>query len=122
MRLETEDWTLLLSLIPSKLFGKVSPMSRIGFILYRPRKGKEDELLRHIRFVFPMLRRNGFLTDRKAVGMKAKDGRILVVFEWMSDESFDKAGEHPEVQEYWMEADRISSFDKPADLPELHHI
>lgn len=66
-----------------------------------------------------MLRRNGFLTDRKIFGMRAKDGRILVVFEWISEDAFDKAGAHPEVQEYWMEADRISSFDKPASLPEL---
>lgn len=94
-------------------------MPRVGIILYRPRKGKEEELLKHIREAFPMLRRNGFLTDRKVVGMKAKDGRILVLFEWISAEALDKAGEHPEVQKYWMEADRISSFDKPADLPEF---
>ena len=94
-------------------------MSKVGVILYRPRKGKEEELLKHIRAAFPMLRRNGFLTERKIFGMKAKDGRILVVFEWISEDAFDKAGAHPEVQEYWMEADRISSFDKPASLPEF---
>lgn len=94
-------------------------MSNVGIILYKPRKGKEEELLKHIRAAFPMLRRNGFLADRKVFGMRAKDGRILVAFEWVSDDAFDRAGAHPEVQKYWMEADRISSFDKPADLPEF---
>lgn len=97
-------------------------MPRVGIVLYRPRKGKEEELLKHMRDAFPMLRRNGFITDRKVTGMKARDGRVMVVFEWVTAEAMDSAGEHPEVQEYWMEADRISSFEKPADLPELQRL
>lgn len=97
-------------------------MPRVGIVLYRPGKGKEEDLINHMRNVFPMLRRNGFITDRKVIAMRAKDGRIMVIFEWSSAEAMDKSGEHPEVQEYWMEADRLSAFEKPADLPELQRI
>jgi quinol monooxygenase YgiN len=94
-------------------------MRHVGVILYRPHKGKEEELLRHLRAAFPMLRRNGFITDSKVIGLRARDGRILVIFEWASAEAIDLVGEHPEVQEYWMEQDKISTFEKAADLPEF---
>lgn len=66
-----------------------------------------------------MLRRNGFITENKVVGLRSRDGRILVIFEWASVEAMDLVGEHPEVQEAWMEQDRLSTFDKAADLPEF---
>jgi len=102
-----------------KLILKPEKMRPVGVILYRPHKGKEEELLSHLRAAFPMLRRNGFITDTKVIGLKARDGRILVIFEWTSEEAVDLVGEHPEVQEYWIEQDRISTFDRAADLPEF---
>lgn len=94
-------------------------MRHVGVILYRPHKGKEEELLSHLRAAFPMLRRNGFIAGSKVIGLKSRDGRILVIFEWASAEAIDLVGEHPEVQEYWMEQDKISTFEKAADLPEF---
>jgi heme-degrading monooxygenase HmoA len=94
-------------------------MSRVAIVLYRPGKGKEEELVEHLRGAFPMMRRNGFITDRKATGMKTKDGRLIVVFEWTSEEAIERAGEHPEVQEKWMEVDRLSAFDRAASVPEF---
>lgn len=102
-----------------KLILKPGKMRPVGVILYRPHKGKEEELLSHLRAAFPMLRRNGFISDTKVIGLKARDGRILVIFEWASPEAVDLVGEHPEVQEYWMEQDKISTFEKAADLPEF---
>jgi quinol monooxygenase YgiN len=94
-------------------------MRHVGVVLYRPHKGKEEELLRLLRAAFPMLRRNGFISDSKVIGLRSRDGRIMVIFEWASAEAMDLAGEHPEVQEYWMEQDKLSTLDKAADLPEF---
>ena len=102
-----------------KLIDKAIKMRPVGIIVYRPHKGKEEELLSHLRTAFPMLRRNGFITDSKVIGLKARDGRIMVIFEWASEEAIDLVGEHPEVQEYWMEQDKISTFEKAAGLPEF---
>src|SRR5690606_12697438 len=94
-------------------------MRPFGVILYRPPKGTEEELLSHLRPAFPMLRGNGFITENKVVGLRSRDGRILGIFEWASVEASDLVGERPEVQEAWMEQDRLSTFDKAADLPEF---
>jgi hypothetical protein len=95
-------------------------MSRIGFVLYRPRKGKEDELVKMIQTHFPLLRREGLITDRKAMGMKTNDGSIMVVFEWMTPESIEKAALHSGVQNIWMKVSKISDFDKPGSIAEFH--
>jgi hypothetical protein len=95
-------------------------MSRIGFVLYRPRKGKEDELVKMIQTHFPFLRREGFITDRKVVGMRTKDGSVMVVFEWMNVESIEVAALHSGVQDIWMQVSKISDFDKPGSIGELH--
>lgn len=76
-------------------------------------------MLNFLRATFPMLRRNGFITESRVIGLRARDGRILVIFEWVSVEAMDLAGEHPEVQEYWIEQDKISALEKPGDLPEF---
>lgn len=97
-------------------------MSRIGFVLYRPRKGKEDELIRMIQTHFPFLREEGFITERKVVGMRAKDGSILVVFEWKTSEAIEKAATHSGVQNIWMQVSKISDFDKPGSIKEFHDV
>lgn len=76
-------------------------------------------MLQHLRAAFPMLRKNGFISENKVIGLRSRDGRVLVIFEWASAEAIDLAGEHPEVQEYWIEQDKISTFDRASDLPEF---
>lgn len=95
-------------------------MSRIGFVLYRPRKGKEDELIRMIQTHFPFLRQEGFITERKVVGMKTKDGSIMVVFEWKTSESIGEAATNSVVQNIWMQVSKVSDFDKPGSIKEFH--
>lgn len=95
-------------------------MSRIGFVLYRPRKGKEDELIKMIQTHFPFLRQEGFITERKVVGMKTKDGSIMVVFEWKTRESIGEAATNSVVQNIWMQVSKVSDFDKPGSIKEFH--
>lgn len=97
-------------------------MTRIGIVLYRPRKGKDEEVVNMIRDHFPFLRKLGFLTERKVMAMRTKDGLIIVVFEWVSFESIGMAEAHEGVQEIWMQASKISDFDKPGTVKEFSEV
>jgi hypothetical protein len=97
-------------------------MSRIGIVLYRPRKGKDEELVNMIRDHFPFLRKEGLITERKTLAMKTKDGSVMVVFEWASSESIEKAAAHEGVQHIWMQVSKISDFDKPGSVQELDEV
>lgn len=95
-------------------------MSRVGFVLYRPRKGKEDELVEMIKSHFPFLRQQGLITERRTLAMRAKDGSIIVAFEWTSRASIEAAAANAGVQERWMQVSKISDFEKPVGIKEFH--
>ena len=97
-------------------------MSRTGIVLYRPRKGKELELISMIRDHFPFLRTEGFITNKKVMAMKAKDGCVMVVFEWVSPESIVEAEKHSGVHEIWMQVSKVSDFEKPSNLKEFQEV
>lgn len=97
-------------------------MSRTGIVLYRPWKGKEEELISMIRDHFPFLRREGFITNRKTMAMKTKDGCVMVVFEWVSGDSIGEAEKHSGVQKIWMQVSKVSNFEKPSNLKEFQDV
>jgi hypothetical protein len=68
---------------------------------YRPKEGKHDELLQLTREHVPILRKQGLVTERPAYAMRAKDGTIVEVFEWKSNESIAGAHSNPEVAKLW---------------------
>jgi hypothetical protein len=75
-------------------------MGQMVIVGYRPKAGRETDLLALTREHVPILRRLGFVSDRPAVAMRAKDGTIVEVFEW-KDGAIAVAHEHPEVQAMW---------------------
>jgi quinol monooxygenase YgiN len=76
-------------------------MSQFSIACYRPKPGKEDELLELTRDHVPILRSEGLVTDRPAYAMRAKDGTIVEVFEWKSEEAINNAHTNPEVLKLW---------------------
>ena len=54
----------------------------IVIVAYRPKPGKEEELLQLTREHLPLLREEGLATSRKPVVCRAADGTIVEVFEW----------------------------------------
>jgi hypothetical protein len=59
-------------------------MGKFVIVAYRPRPGKEQELLQLTREHLPILRSEGLATDRPSYVMKSADGTIVEVFEWKS--------------------------------------
>jgi quinol monooxygenase YgiN len=70
-------------------------------VAYRPQPGKEEPLLALVRSRVPTLKKEGLVTDRKPVIMRAKDGTILEVSEWKSREAIEAAHKNPNVLAMW---------------------
>ena len=70
-------------------------------VAYRPKAGKKSELLELVRSRVPTLRKEGLVTDRKPVIMRARDGTIIEVSEWKSHEAIDAAHKNPNVLAMW---------------------
>ena len=70
-------------------------------VAYRPKSGKEGELLELVRSRVPTLREEGLVSDRCPTIMRARDGTIVEVSEWKSREAIDVAHENPNVLAMW---------------------
>jgi len=70
-------------------------------VAYRPNSGKESELLELVRSRVPTLRKEELLTDRAPIIMWARDGTIIEVSEWKSQEAIEAAHKNPNVLAMW---------------------
>ncbi len=70
-------------------------------VAYRPKPGKEDDLLELVRSRVPTLRKEGLVSDRAAAIMRARDGTIIEVSEWKSRAAIDAAHKNPNVLAMW---------------------
>jgi quinol monooxygenase YgiN len=73
----------------------------IVIVAYRPKPGKEREILELVRGRVPTLRKEGLVTNRVPTMMRAKDGTIIEVSEWKSREAIDAAHKNPNVLAMW---------------------
>ena len=93
---------------------------------YRPRKGKEKELLSLVKNNWTTLKRAGLVTKDRAIVYRATDkksGRVYFVesFSWMNGEASDAAHRNPEVMAVWdamgalMEGMELASIEPVSD-------
>jgi quinol monooxygenase YgiN len=73
----------------------------IVIVAYRPKPGKENELLELVQSRVPILRQEGLVTDRQPAIMRARDGTIIEVSEWKSRDAIDAAHQNPDVLAMW---------------------
>jgi quinol monooxygenase YgiN len=73
----------------------------VVIVAYRPKPGKEKELLELVRNRVPSLRKEGLATDRKPTIMRAQDGTIIEVSEWKSQEAIEAAHKNQNVLAMW---------------------
>ncbi|HYS95829.1 MAG TPA: antibiotic biosynthesis monooxygenase family protein [Chthoniobacterales bacterium] len=73
----------------------------VVIVAYRPKPGKENELVDLVRGRVPTLRKEGLVTDRAPTIMRASDGTIIEVSEWKSREAVDAAHKNPNVLARW---------------------
>lgn len=97
-------------------------MERIVIVGYRPLPGKEKELVKLIKSHVEILRQENFATDRKSIIMQAKDGTVVEVFGWKSEEAMKTAHSHPRIQKMWEEYSEVCEYVPVAALPEATEI
>jgi quinol monooxygenase YgiN len=73
----------------------------IVIVAYRPKTGKEKKLVDLVRSRAPTLQNEGLATDRAPIIMRARDGTIIEVSEWKSQEAIDDAHKNPNVLAMW---------------------
>jgi quinol monooxygenase YgiN len=73
----------------------------VVIVAYRPKNGREAELIELVRARVPTLRKEGLVTDRIPVIMRAKNGTIIEVSEWKSQQAIEEAHRNPRVLELW---------------------
>jgi len=92
-------------------------MGDMVIVAYRPKPGKEHELLALTRDHVPELRRLGLATDRTPLAMRSKDGLIVEVFEWQ-DGAIESAHTHPDVLAMWERYGAVCDYVPLHELPE----
>jgi quinol monooxygenase YgiN len=93
-------------------------MGQFSIPAYRPKPGKEAELLAIVKQHVPILRQEGLATERPAYAMRAADGTIVEVFEWKSVEAIAAAHKNPTVMAMWERFNDVCEIVKLVDLAE----
>ncbi|MDX1534389.1 MAG: antibiotic biosynthesis monooxygenase [Thermoplasmata archaeon] len=86
--------------------------------VYRPKPGKDAALLEALKTHLPILQGEGLATDRPSQLMRAEDGTMIEVFEWVSQEAIDSAHENDTVKAMWADFEAACEYGNLASLPE----
>jgi hypothetical protein len=76
-------------------------MPNLVIAAYRPKPGKERELLALVKEHLPILRGQGLASERPSLVLRAQDGTLLEIFEWASEEATQRAHHDPVVGKMW---------------------
>jgi hypothetical protein len=72
----------------------------IVIVAYKPKPGKEADLLQLTREHVPLLRAEGLATSHTVTACQAKDGTVVEVFEWEAG-GVERAHTNPAVMKLW---------------------
>lgn len=95
---------------------------RIVIVVYRPHAGKEAALEKLVARHLSVLRTEGLVTARVPVLMKAADGSIVEIFEWLSREAIETAHSNHRVQKLWEEFGKVCTYEKPVNVAEFQNL
>jgi quinol monooxygenase YgiN len=93
-------------------------MGQVVIVAFRPKEGADGRLLALIRDHVPILRGEGLATDREPVVLKAADGTLVEIFEWVSAQAIEAAHSNPVVQALWLRFAEIADYVPLAQLGE----
>ena len=90
--------------------------SRLSLSAYRPRPGRSDEVLAHLRHEVATLRARGHITTRPAPICLTDGGEYLVITEWARTTSVDEAHDDEVVLDVWRRKEQLVEYIAPSDL------
>jgi hypothetical protein len=97
-------------------------MGSISVACYRPKPGCEEALLIEVRDHLSPLRAAGLVTDRASIVMRAKDGTVIEIFEWVSPEAIASAHANPVVLDIWKRFEAVCTYEVPASIAEFKNM
>lgn len=97
-------------------------MGRLVIVVYRPKVGKEEALLRLAQGHWSLLREENLVTSKQALVGRASDGAVVEVFEWASAEAIERAHQNPRVQQLWEEFGACCDFVPVGNLAEASQL
>ena len=96
-------------------------MGQFVIAAYKPRPGKDAELIALVREHLPVLRDQGLATDFPPLVMRADNGTIVEIFEWKSLDAIDAAHKNEKVQALWARFGVACDYESLANLDEAKH-
>jgi hypothetical protein len=97
-------------------------MGRFVIVAYKPKAGRETQLLAAVQKHLQVLKKQDLVTDRPAYAMRAADGTVVEVFEWKSADAIAAAHSNPAVQALWGEFGAACDYVPLTSLPEAHRM
>src|SRR5688572_7088271 len=97
-------------------------MGRIVIVAYRPKPGRQQALERLMRHHHHRPRNEGLVTERLPALMRATDGTVVEMFEWVSGEAIAAAHGNAAVQVMWREYAEVSDYVPLSELPEAREL
>lgn len=97
-------------------------MGRIVIVAYKPKPGKQADLEALMRTHLSVLRAENLVTDRDSILMRAEDGTVIEVFEWLSREAMENAHTNPKVLQMWQEYAQVCDYIPIAEVPEASNL
>ena|SRR5579872_4974203 len=94
-------------------------MGSISVACYKPKPGCAEALIDLVRDHLPPLRSQGLVTERPSIVMRAADGTIVEVFEWVSQEAIAGAHQNPVVIGLWQRFEAVCTYAIPSNVPEF---
>jgi hypothetical protein len=82
----------------------------LAFATYKPKAGKEKELLELVKKHIPMLHELELASTRGNYIAQAQDGTIIEVFEWTSVNAIHAAHQHPAISAIWEKMTLVADF------------
>lgn len=96
-------------------------MGRFVIAAYKSKPGREDELLAAVKKHRHVLRTENLISDRPTHLMRATDGTIIEVFEWLSAEAIERAHANAAVKALWAEFGAACEYVPVGHLAESQH-
>ena len=93
-------------------------MGAMVIAMFRPKPGKDADLMACMRDHLPVLRSQGLATSRETTVLRASDGTLLEIFEWASQAAIDAAHKNPVVHALWERYAACCDYVTLSDLPE----
>lgn len=97
-------------------------MGSISVACYKPKPGYEEALLSLVCNHLPPLRAQGLATERTPIVMRAANGTIIEVIEWVSQEAIAGAHNNPVVLDLWKRFEAVCCYETPSNFPEFQNM